>query len=1135
MMNNNDVTELAEKAKQGSKTAFEKLYKEFYQKLYYFVKQNVSAPDAAEDITAETFCSAMEHISELHSNESFVGWLYCIAYHKCADYNKKTATDRRCIDGAAELAALSEPVFLPDDYAVNTQTKQQLQAVIDSLPPDMRAVIILYYYDDLSLAEVAKVIGTNKNNAAQKLHTARKKLRSKIEKLIGKGSLFSAVPLSAVLANLENAGLLSGAAATAAAFGAAAAVPVTLSKLSGGTAKELTRFTFKYWRRHKKSLAALLFSGVLLCAVVCCAFLQVRGEANRQRHALYDIYGQYDVMLINADDSFLNDLTVRKQPEKAEQINVLGDVDVYGNKFAYGYADGSIDLAHIPFKSGNLPEKENEAAVSIGVLKQAGYNGTVGDTICIGGKEYTLKGIINEEYDNRIASQINIDALQNGVVSPTPIPLIYIGKPSDAPKTLYTITMYSGVVKGEDENTTVFGMPINDFTELVSEEFGAENSMWSLQINNNDPDAAKITESKGTSEDTRWLIILLSIAAVIAVLSLFSVLRIIFAQRRNTFEILRRIGVSKRKTYVLYTTECLLFTIVQTIVGFGAGILFYTVLHRFQVNALEYTDYSAFTSDRIITNSTYDPFVVAALFSAAVMILSYLICIILSGLRENRRVFGLQKKTARSMINTSLSCKIITVIQTVSLTLIVIGSLLGYIYYSSDGKDFMNYLTYEPPASFEIAGELDMQQDGIEEYYCCQKTNSIIVGDETNGLPLMQPDYSSGLDDDTVNKLGDVTATGELTGTFLYSDEENGKLGPNIIVDDKLKSISEVSNKNYKNFFNSGNIGSKHLYSATTKLVNEQVLKTLESSVISGKIDIDALNSGKEVIALVSFDTNRFKVQEELNIAAAEFNESYGIKSVSSAKIKIGAVVKVSGDTTNRLLAHVLSGNRDYYLVTTQQGAQTMGLYGAKYTELFSNHHIDGGLIPPSSNMEKMSLSELKHKRFLEKASSLGSVILLIVFMAILGFAAYFNGIGLKIMLKEYDISIMRAVGTSRSRIRRQLFISNLRIPLFSTLLASTAVIALQKHLHTMYDKVVSIAAPNEAGVIEFTEDINQKQHTLIDKYFLNSEMWLVNITKPLLVVFTVVAVITVTLTFLNMRRFNDDIASSISKGRKRR
>lgn len=37
----------------------------------------------------------MEHINKLHSSESFVGWLYCIAYHKCMDYYKKTALDRK--------------------------------------------------------------------------------------------------------------------------------------------------------------------------------------------------------------------------------------------------------------------------------------------------------------------------------------------------------------------------------------------------------------------------------------------------------------------------------------------------------------------------------------------------------------------------------------------------------------------------------------------------------------------------------------------------------------------------------------------------------------------------------------------------------------------------------------------------------------------------------------------------------------------------------------------------------------------------------------------------------------------------------------------------------------------------------
>ncbi|MBQ2581675.1 MAG: RNA polymerase sigma factor, partial [Ruminococcus sp.] len=211
-MNKNDIAELAAKAKNGDNAAFEKLYKEFYPKVYYFAKQNVGSLDAAEDITAETFCAAMESIGSLRSEESFVGWLYCIAYRKCADHIKTAELDRKQREQAAQLAALSEPIMLPDDYAVSEQTKQQLQSVIDSLPSDMRSAMILYYYDNLSVAEVARVIGTNENNANQKLHRARQKIKKQIEKLSGKGTLFAAAPLSAVLANLENAGLLSGAA-----------------------------------------------------------------------------------------------------------------------------------------------------------------------------------------------------------------------------------------------------------------------------------------------------------------------------------------------------------------------------------------------------------------------------------------------------------------------------------------------------------------------------------------------------------------------------------------------------------------------------------------------------------------------------------------------------------------------------------------------------------------------------------------------------------------------------------------------------------------------------------------------------------------------------------------------------------
>ena len=90
-MDRNEVTMLADKARAGDRSAFEKLYDEFSMKVFYFIRQNVGADDAAEDITSETFTAAIENIQTLRKGESFVGWLYSIAYKKCADYIKRVS------------------------------------------------------------------------------------------------------------------------------------------------------------------------------------------------------------------------------------------------------------------------------------------------------------------------------------------------------------------------------------------------------------------------------------------------------------------------------------------------------------------------------------------------------------------------------------------------------------------------------------------------------------------------------------------------------------------------------------------------------------------------------------------------------------------------------------------------------------------------------------------------------------------------------------------------------------------------------------------------------------------------------------------------------------------------------------
>lgn len=219
-MNKAEISVLADKAQAGDKAAFEALYNEFYGKVYFFAKRNVGNGDKAQDIASETFVTALESISQLRSGESFIGWLYSIAYSKCVSAIKDSTKSEHFendeqMEKALADTSLNEPVMLPEDYAVNVDTKEKLKSVIDELPADQRSAVILYYYQDMSVSEVASSLGIKENNAKQKLYKARKTLRKRIEKLFG-SDMLAAVPISALLSNTVDASYANAAASGAA-------------------------------------------------------------------------------------------------------------------------------------------------------------------------------------------------------------------------------------------------------------------------------------------------------------------------------------------------------------------------------------------------------------------------------------------------------------------------------------------------------------------------------------------------------------------------------------------------------------------------------------------------------------------------------------------------------------------------------------------------------------------------------------------------------------------------------------------------------------------------------------------------------------------------------------------------------
>ena len=142
----------------------------------------------------------MEKIKTLEHPENYGTWLHSIAYNKCTDHfrdesrNAYFDTDEEK-DFAIENNAMDMTVMLPEDYAINKDRKKEIAALIDGLKPEMRSALILYYYNDMSVSDVAKSLGMNENTAKQKLFQARKKLKTQIEKLYGKGGMLAVVPM----------------------------------------------------------------------------------------------------------------------------------------------------------------------------------------------------------------------------------------------------------------------------------------------------------------------------------------------------------------------------------------------------------------------------------------------------------------------------------------------------------------------------------------------------------------------------------------------------------------------------------------------------------------------------------------------------------------------------------------------------------------------------------------------------------------------------------------------------------------------------------------------------------------------------------------------------------------------------
>jgi len=231
-MEKEQLSAIVRGVQQGNQDAATALYNACYQELYYYIFKTVNDQSLAEDLLQETFMEIYMTIGNLQEPAAYVNWSRQIAYHKCTAYFKKRhdllADEDE--DGHSIFDNIEEDraEFIPDEALDKEDFKKTIHGIINALPEEQRSAILLRYFEEVSVKEIAEIQGVSEGTVKSRLNYGRKAIKDGVEAYEKKtGVKLRCVGIVPLLLWLFRASKISASAASVAATGSAAADTAT--------------------------------------------------------------------------------------------------------------------------------------------------------------------------------------------------------------------------------------------------------------------------------------------------------------------------------------------------------------------------------------------------------------------------------------------------------------------------------------------------------------------------------------------------------------------------------------------------------------------------------------------------------------------------------------------------------------------------------------------------------------------------------------------------------------------------------------------------------------------------------------------------------------------------------------------
>jgi RNA polymerase sigma factor (sigma-70 family) len=180
---NEDVTTLIIQGQNGDRKAMEQLLCAAYGPILYqcrhFLKKEADAEDAAQEILLQIYTK----LDTLREPAAFWGWVGRMTANRCKNALTRTHEDLPLAEGwesIPDFADRKDRQNVPEEALDNAETARMIGEILDTLPQAQRDCVLLYYYDEMSVQEIAALLGVSQNTVKSRLYYARNTLQEKV-------------------------------------------------------------------------------------------------------------------------------------------------------------------------------------------------------------------------------------------------------------------------------------------------------------------------------------------------------------------------------------------------------------------------------------------------------------------------------------------------------------------------------------------------------------------------------------------------------------------------------------------------------------------------------------------------------------------------------------------------------------------------------------------------------------------------------------------------------------------------------------------------------------------------------------------------------------------------------------------